>query len=106
MNLSRLYNVLTFNNSAEAIKHIRQYRPDLVIADLMMNTYDEGFINARKIKSIYPDLPVILLTAVGSETGISFTDISPMAAEQLIVNEVIDKGCSAQTLIKSIEKYL
>jgi CheY-like chemotaxis protein len=38
----------------------------------MMETNDSGFILARKIKQQYPDIPVIMLTAVSSELGISF----------------------------------
>lgn len=99
------YEIKVFQNSSEALSHIINNRPDLVIVDLMMETHDSGFVNAKKIKKQYPELPVILLTAVGIETGISFSDFS-LEANMLQVNEIIDKGKSFEYIKNVVNKYL
>ncbi len=106
MMLGKTYSVVTFNKSDEGLKYLFHQRPDLVILDLMIDTYDEGFVNARKIRKLYPDLPIILLTAVGSETGVSFSDPAVTPQEQFNVNKVLDKGCPMQVIQRTIEKYL
>jgi|YNPMSStandDraft_1061717.scaffolds.fasta_scaffold00712_9 CheY-like chemotaxis protein len=100
-----LIEVVTFENSNEALLYITKNRPDLVIVDLMMESNDIGFINAKKIKKLYADVPIILLSAVGAETGISFTDLSSETS-QLYVNEIIDKGKSFDYIKNVIKKYI
>ena len=100
-----LIEVVTFENSNEALLYITKNRPDLVIVDLMMESNDIGFINAKKIKKLYADVPIILLSAVGAETGISFTDLASETS-QLYVNEIIDKGKSFDYIKNVIKKYI
>ena len=57
-------------------------RPDLVVTDLMMVTMDSGFTLAKAVKSDprCAGIPVIIITAVGSQKGFDF---HPRAAEDL-----------------------
>jgi CheY-like chemotaxis protein len=48
-------------------------KPDIAVIDLMMEQNDDGFVLAYRLKKKYPDVPVIMVTAVTSETGIDFT---------------------------------
>ncbi|MFH0843518.1 MAG: response regulator [Bacteroidota bacterium] len=67
------YKTLKAESQAEAELIISKFRPDLAIFDLMMESDDSGFILCYRIKRLYPDVPVILATAVARETGISFS---------------------------------
>ena len=53
----------------EAIAHLREQTPELVLMDMnfsMTTTGEEGLQLLRQVKVLYPDLPVILMTAWGS----------------------------------------
>ena len=52
----------------EAEQLLEKMKPDLVIYDLMMENQDSGFVLSYKTKKKYPDVPVILVTSVTSET--------------------------------------
>ncbi len=55
-------------NGAEAFACVRADPPDLVITDLQMPEMD-GLALVKNIKLLYPNLPVILITAQGSEVA-------------------------------------
>lgn len=67
--LRRYFITDTAHDGAEAIEHIREQRPDLVISDVMMPVTN-GFELLRHIRSeqSLADIPVILLTAVADES--------------------------------------
>ena len=54
--------------------------PDLAVLDLMMENMDSGFVLCHHVKRLFPDTPVILLTAVKSATGLDFRPGSDEAA--------------------------
>jgi two-component system, OmpR family, response regulator len=66
------YKVSTADSQKEGEKFLENEKPDLLIVDLMMENEDSGFIIAYKSKRKYPDVPVIIATAVTSETGMVF----------------------------------
>lgn len=66
------HNAITLGSEKEAIKYLETNKPDLAIFDLMMEKEDSGFILSYKIKQKYPDVPVIIATAVTAETGLIF----------------------------------
>ena len=55
------------SNGSEALDQIRQSRPDVVVTDLQMPEKD-GLELVTAIRVHYSDIPVILMTAHGSET--------------------------------------
>lgn len=67
-NLKGLYHVEEAVNGREAWERLKKVDPDLVVSDIMMPLVD-GIELARKIKSdtLTAHIPVILLTAMGSE---------------------------------------
>ena len=62
------YDVVTAAGQEEAEEKLLSVRPDLCVVDLMMENMDSGFVLCHNIKRLYPDSPVILLTAVRSST--------------------------------------
>jgi response regulator RpfG family c-di-GMP phosphodiesterase len=107
MNLKNMgYQVITCESRKEGEKMLQKMRPDLAIFDLMMETEDSGFILSYKAKQKYPDLPVIIATAVASETGISFGLNSPEEKEWIKADLYLEKGIRKEQLQKEIEKLL
>ncbi|HNV96403.1 MAG TPA: response regulator [Bacteroidales bacterium] len=100
------YKVITCQSSIEAAEQIKNIKPDIALIDLMMETNDSGFILARKIKQQYPDIPVIMLTAVSSELGISFDANEKESKSWLFVDAIIDKGKDFKYIQKIIEQYI
>jgi len=62
------YDVVTAAGGGEALRVLERRLPDLAIVDLILPDI-HGFDLSRKIKS-YNDIPIVMLTAVGTEESI------------------------------------
>ncbi|MBT6006001.1 MAG: response regulator, partial [Prolixibacteraceae bacterium] len=60
------YSIITATNGIEGLKTALKNEIDLVLLDIMLPGIN-GYEICRKIKKDKPDLPVIMLTARGSE---------------------------------------
>ena len=100
------FETITAESQAEAEKVIQEIKPDLCILDLMMENEDSGFILSYRIKKKYPDVPVIIATAVAAETGITF-DINDENNRKWIKADLfLEKGIRSDLLISEIERLL
>jgi len=100
------FDVVTADGQREGEKVIESLKPDLAIFDLMMENEDSGFVLSYKIKKKYPNVPVILATAVTAETGMGF-DLSDASNKEWIKADLIlDKGIRGDQLEKEIKKLL
>ena len=100
------YKVVTAESQAEAEEILDKFKPDLAILDLMMERDDSGFILSYKLKKKYPDIPVIISTAVSSETGISFGISSEEEKSWIKADRYLEKGARPEQLKNEIEKLL
>jgi CheY-like chemotaxis protein len=100
------FDVVTAENEQEAEEIIGKMKPDLAILDLMMEKEDSGFILCYKMKKIYPDMPIIVATAVAFETGISFNLNSEADRKWIKADQYLEKGIRADQLHKEINKLL
>ena len=100
------YQAITAESQREAELIIDKTRPDIAIIDLMMENEDSGFILSYKMKKKYPDVPVIIATAVASETGITF-DISDENNRKWIKADLfLEKGIRTDLLKNEIDRLL
>ena len=100
------YKTITADSQHEAELILDKIRPDLAIIDLMMENEDSGFILSYKLKKRYPDVPIIIVTAVSMETGISF-DINDENNRKWIKADLfLEKGIKTEILLSEIEKLL
>lgn len=100
------FETITAEGQKEAESIIETVKPDLAILDLMMETDDSGFILAYKIKRKYPEVPIIIATAVTAETGMTF-DMNHDESRQWIKADLfLDKGIRADQLNREINKLL
>lgn len=81
-------------------------KPDLNIFDLMMETHDSGFVLSYKAKQKYPDVPVIIATAVTTETGINFNVETEEDRNWIKADLFIEKGIRSDQLLREINKLL
>lgn len=100
------FEVITADGQREGEKVIESVKPDLAIFDLMMENEDSGFILSYKIKKKYPEVPVILATAVTAETGMGFDMSEESNREWIKADLFLDKGIRADQLEKEIKKLL
>jgi len=100
------FEVVTADGQRECEKIIETFKPDLAIFDLMMENEDSGFILSYKIKKKYPDVPVILATAVTAETGLSFDLNGENQNSWIKADLILDKGIRADQLEMEIKKLL
>lgn len=106
-NLERAgYKTVAVESQAEAETLISKFRPDLAIFDLMMESDDSGFILCYKLKKKYPDVPVIMATAVAKETGMSFSLDSEKERSWIRADRYLEKGIRAEQLDQEIMKLL
>ena len=67
-----VYEVMEVNDATQAVKTAEQFKPDLVLLDVMMPWLDGGDVAARlKSHPLLKDVPVLFVTAVvkQNETG-------------------------------------
>jgi CheY-like chemotaxis protein len=100
------YNVITAESQHEAELVMEKFRPDLAILDLMMENEDSGFILSYKLKKKYPDIPVIIATAVAAETGIDFDITDENNRKWIRADAFLEKGIKTEVLYNEIAKLL
>jgi CheY-like chemotaxis protein len=68
------YAVITAADKEEGMEKIKSEKPDLMILDVMMSTWQDGFDMARELKQDpdYKNIPILMLTGVKDATGIDF----------------------------------
>ena len=100
------FHVLDAQDGEKGIEKVKSERPDLVILDVMMDTQDEGFHVAYQIRAeeSLAGLPIIMLTAVGQETGFSFDKDRDEGF--LPVNEFLEKPVNPEKLIELVKMHL
>jgi DNA-binding response OmpR family regulator len=99
-NLKAHYHVEEASNGREGWEKIKQVNPDLVVSDIMMPVMD-GIELARKIKTetLTSHIPVILLTAKGSEE-------KQLEGFKVGVNDYITKPFTFEILASRIQNLL
>jgi CheY-like chemotaxis protein len=100
------FETVTAESQAEAEKIILEFKPDLCILDLMMESDDSGFVLSYKIKRRYPDVPIIIATAVTAETGMTFDIRAEDSKKWINADLFLDKGIRNDQLQREIKKLL
>ena len=99
-------NVVTADSQREAEKILGHLKPDLAILDLMMENEDSGFVLSYKLKKRYPDVPVIIATAVTAETGMNFSINNDDDRKWIQADLYLEKGMRPEQLKLEITKLL
>jgi two-component system, OmpR family, response regulator len=100
------YRVVTARTDKDARRVADEQRPDAAVIDLMMEEHDSGFALAHHLKRRLPAMPVILLTAVASETGIDFDATTAEERSWIKADMVLDKPVRFEVLAAQLERLL
>ncbi len=92
------FSVVSAETQREAEDFINDTRPDIAIFDLMMDNRDSGFILGYKLKKKYPEVPVIILSAVTSDTGMMFGLDSDEERSWIKADCYLEKGLRKEQL--------
>jgi nitrogen regulation protein NR(I) len=60
------FEVMTATSGQEGVRRVPDFKPDLVISDIRMDSGMSGMETLRKIRELVPKVPVILMTAYGT----------------------------------------
>ncbi len=93
-------------SAAEGLEAIGDVNPDIVVLDVMMEHFDSGFNVSKDIKEKYPDMPVILMTAIGEETGLDFKPRDDEDRKLMHADAFLDKQKSPEDLLNKINEIL
>lgn len=101
------YAVVTAADKDEGMEKIKAEKPDLMILDVMMTTWQDGFEMARELKNDpeFKKIPILMLTGVKEKTGIDFKS---SAGDETWnpVDGFLEKPIQPDVLLSEIEKLL
>ena len=100
------FDTLTAGSESECVEKMNMVEPDLAIFDLMMNNDDSGFILSYKMKKLYPEVPIMIVTSASSVTGISFESESDSERSWIKADRYLAKGIRPDQLHREINKLL
>ena len=94
------YDILIENDSARALDRAREFKPDLVLLDVMMPNFDGGDVAAQiRQEADLKQVPIVFLTALVTEKE---------SAKRPIMGgyPFIAKPVTPELLAQNIEKHL
>jgi two-component system alkaline phosphatase synthesis response regulator PhoP len=100
------FDVVVAYSSAEGLDRVRFEQPDLIVLDLMMEKHDSGFGFAKAMKAdpTTKNIPILMLTAVGSETGMEFSQ--ELDGYWMKTDDYANKPLLPEDLVKKINELL
>ena len=101
------YVALTAATRTEGMEKVRRERPDLIILDVMMETWQDGFEMSRDLKRDpqFRQTPILMLTSIEEATGIEMKS-SAGDPVWLPVDAFLDKPVAPEALLAEAEKLL
>ena len=100
------FDTITVSNEEECESAMKAEKPDLAIFDLMMNNDDSGFILSYKMKKLYPEVPILIITSAASVTGINFESETETEKSWIKADRYLPKGIRPDQLHREINKLL
>ena len=102
------YEVHTALTVDEGLTRAGEVKPDIIIADLMMEHYDSGFVFCKKVRDLpgMQTVPIVMQTAAPRKMGFTFEAGSSPGKEWMKVDEVLTKPVPLEHLLGKIQQYL
>ena len=87
------YEVILAERGIECLEKVDKEKPDIVILDIMMPDMD-GWVVCRKIKEVYPDLPVSMCSVLNEphdiEKSLTYSGADEHITKPLSFNKVLE----------------
>ena len=100
------YEVAACTKAAEALSRVREFRPDLLVLDVMMETGTAGFDVSYQVRKDphYAKTPILMVTAIHQTTPLRFSPETD--GEFLPVEKLLDKPVPADVLLQEVAHLL
>ncbi len=89
-------------NRWDGLKKVDSFQPDLLILDVIMEQPDDGFSMAQELRRAGNKVPILMLTSVGTVSGLTFGKDSQMVP----VDEFQSKPIEPAKLIEKVNQLL
>lgn len=101
------YSVAIAENRSAGMEKARSQKPGLILLDVMMDTWQDGFEMARELKKDedLKDTPILMLTSIEDKTGIEFKSTAG-DPRWLPVDGFLDKPVEPEVLLAEVKKLL
>ena len=102
------YTVETADSLKKGLETLQRFQPDVILADLMMEHYDSGFVFCKKVREEpgMGSVPIIMQTSAAREIGFTFDARDPESRKWMNVDEVLTKPIPLEDLEGRIRQYL
>lgn len=100
------YDVVALPGAKEARTWLETERPDAAVLDLMMEETDAGFALCFDVKKRDASIPVILVSAVTSETGLDFHAGSSAERSWIKADAFLAKPVRFEQLQRELQRLL
>ena len=90
----------------QALLLCEEEEPDLVVADLMMEQDDAGFILCYQLKKRNKGLPIIMVTGAASETGMEFDASTSEERAWIKADALLNKPVRTEQILGEIKRLL
>jgi len=98
--------VVSASGQEEAESMMDSLKIDLAIVDLMMENRDSGFILSHRLKLRFPEMPIIIASALTAETGMMFSVENSCDRQWIHADLYVEKGIRPDQLHREINKLL
>lgn len=109
---SKNYDFACAYSAAEGLEKIKEYKPDLIILDVIMEDFVAGFRVVSELRTgdenspykEFSGIPILMLTSVTSKTNLDFS--SRVGTALLPVDAFIEKPVKPTELLFKIDELL
>ncbi|MFB3853151.1 MAG: response regulator transcription factor [Vicinamibacterales bacterium] len=107
---ARGHQVYAAHSGPDGLRMVKELAPDLIILDVMMDSYTEGFhvsltLRSRALDSeyaAYRNVPILMLTSIHQSTKTRFAPDE----DYLPVDAFMEKGASPSALLAKVDELL
>lgn len=101
------HTVITAYNKTEGMEKIQSEKPALIVLDVMMSTWQDGFEMSRELKKNpkFKNIPILMHTAIAEKTGVEFKS-SAGDPTWMPVDGFLNKPVEPAILLSEVEKLL
>ena len=102
------FTVLCATSAAAGLKLARARKPDLVLAEVMLEKPDAGFVLGYQLKTdpALATIPLVLLSSVFQHTGVIFDLNSPEARQWIKADAYLERPITPEHLIARLRGLL
>ena len=102
------YTVISATSIAEGMKMSLEQKPSMIVAEVMLDKPDDGFVFAYRLKKneVTANIPLMLLSSVFQKTGKVFDLNSPESRQWIKAEEYLDRPVTSERLVMRLQEMM